>query len=155
RLVGAHQERGVRSILRAALRPTPRACGRRSAWRFAIVSKEVVRVPKPWGYELIWAHTERYVGKIIHIDAGHALSYQFHRKKEETIYVMKGTLTLHVSEDESAARVVTLNEGEAFHIPPGLRHRFEAKSAVDLIETSTPELDDVVRLEDRYGRAER
>ena len=119
------------------------------------MSKEVVRVPKPWGYELIWAHTDRYVGKIIHIDAGHALSYQFHRKKEETIYVMKGTLTLHVSEDESAARVVTLNEGEAFHIPPGLRHRFEAKSAVDLIETSTPELDDVVRLEDRYGRAGR
>ena len=119
------------------------------------MSKEVVRVTKPWGYELIWAHTDRYVGKIIHIDAGHALSYQFHRKKEETIYVMRGTLTLHVSEDESPARVLTLKEGEAFHIPPGLRHRFEAKTAVDLLETSTPELDDVVRLEDRYGRAER
>ena len=118
------------------------------------MSEEVIRVQKPWGYELIWAKTERYVGKILHINAGQALSYQYHRKKEETIYVMRGTLTLHVSEDDSAPRVVTLREGEVFHIRPGLRHRFEAKEAVDLLETSTPELDDVVRLEDRYGRAE-
>jgi mannose-6-phosphate isomerase len=120
-----------------------------------VAGKQPVRVEKPWGYELIWAHTERYVGKIIHIDAGQALSYQFHRKKEETIYVLEGTLTLHVSEDDSPARVVSLGEGEVFHIPPGLRHRFEAKQAVDLLETSTPELDDVVRLQDRYGRAGR
>jgi mannose-6-phosphate isomerase-like protein (cupin superfamily) len=119
------------------------------------VSEEVVRVQKPWGYELIWARTERYVGKILHIDAGHALSYQYHRKKEETIYVMHGTLELHVSEDDSPPRVVTLEQGQVFHIRPGLRHRFEAREAVDLLETSTPELDDVVRLEDRYGRAGR
>ena len=111
------------------------------------------RVEKPWGYELIWARTDRYVGKILHIEAGHALSYQFHRVKEETIYVLRGKLTLHVSEDDSPPRVLVLGEGDVFHITPGLRHRFEAKEVVDLLETSTPELDDVVRLEDRYGRA--
>jgi len=112
------------------------------------------RVDKPWGYELIWAKTDRYVGKILHIDAGHALSYQYHRVKEETIYVMGGTLTLHVADDDSGEpRVVEMATGDVFHITPGLRHRFEAKEAVDLLETSTSELDDVVRLEDRYGRA--
>lgn len=111
------------------------------------------RVEKPWGYELIWARTDRYVGKILHIEAGQALSYQYHRVKEETIYVLRGKLTLHVSEDDSPPRVIVLSEGQVFHITPGLRHRFEAKETVDLLETSTPELDDVVRLEDRYGRA--
>ncbi|HYC57755.1 MAG TPA: cupin domain-containing protein [Candidatus Binatia bacterium] len=110
------------------------------------------RVDKPWGYELIWAHAERYVGKILHIDAGHALSYQFHQKKEETIYVLSGTLRLHYSLDESAPNVIDLPPGSVFHIRPGLRHRFEAQADVDLLEASTPELDDVVRLEDRYGR---
>jgi quercetin dioxygenase-like cupin family protein len=113
------------------------------------------RVEKPWGYELIWARTDRYVGKILHIEAGQALSYQYHRIKEETIYVLRGKLTLHVSDDDSAPSVLTLGEGDIFHITPGLRHRFEAKETVDLLETSTPELDDVVRLEDRYGRAGR
>ena len=115
----------------------------------------VRRVEKPWGYELIWAHSGRYVGKILHINAGGALSYQYHRVKEETIYVLRGVLTLHVSEDDTAPRVMELREGEAFHITPGLRHRFQAKGEVDLLEASTPELDDVVRLEDLYGRAGR
>ena len=115
----------------------------------------VRRVEKPWGYELIWAHSGRYVGKILHINAGGALSYQYHRVKEETIYVLRGVLTLHVSEDDSPPRVMELREGEAFHITPGLRHRFQAKAEVDLLEASTPELDDVVRLEDLYGRAGR
>lgn len=113
----------------------------------------VTRVEKPWGYELIWARTGRYVGKILHINAGCALSYQYHRVKEETIYVMHGVLTLHVSDDDAPPRVIELKQGEAFHIVAGLRHRFEAKAEVDLLEASTPELDDVVRLEDRYGRA--
>lgn len=116
-------------------------------------STEVRRVDKPWGYELIWAHTGRYVGKILHINAGAALSYQYHRVKEETIYVLRGALQLHVAEGDASPRVVELGEGESFHITPGLRHRFEALSEVDLLEASTPELDDVVRLEDRYGRA--
>ena len=112
------------------------------------------RVEKPWGYELIWAKTDRYVGKLLHIEAGHALSYQFHRVKEETIYVLSGSLSLHVAEGDESPRVLVLGPGEVFHILPGLRHRFEAVETVELLEASTPELDDVVRLEDRYGRAE-
>ena len=114
--------------------------------------REPRRVEKPWGYELIWAQTSRYVGKLLHIEAGQALSYQYHEVKEETIFVLRGTLTLHVSEGEGAPRIVELGTGEMFHITPGLRHRFEAKEEVELLEASTPELDDVVRLEDRYGR---
>jgi mannose-6-phosphate isomerase-like protein (cupin superfamily) len=117
------------------------------------VKRQPQRVDKPWGYELIWAKTDRYVGKILHIDAGQALSYQFHRVKEETIYVLRGRLTLHVAHGDEPPREMELAEGEVFHITPGLRHRFEAKQDVDLLETSTTELDDVVRLEDRYGRA--
>ena len=118
-----------------------------------VAAANVTRVEKPWGYELIWAHTGLYVGKILHINSGAALSYQYHRVKEETIYVLSGVLTLHVSDDDSPPRVIELRQGESFHITPGLRHRFEAKGEVDLLEASTPELDDVVRLEDRYGRA--
>jgi len=120
-----------------------------------VAATTVRRVEKPWGYELIWAHTGRYVGKILHIHAGAALSYQYHQVKEETIYVLRGVLTLHVSDDDSPPRVLELGEGSAFHITPGLRHRFQAKADVDLLEASTPELDDVVRLEDLYGRAGR
>jgi mannose-6-phosphate isomerase-like protein (cupin superfamily) len=111
------------------------------------------RVEKPWGYELIWSKTGKYAGKILHINAGHKLSYQFHRRKEETIYVLQGTLTLHVSESEAPPRVLEVPAGQAFHIPPGLRHRFEARVEVELLEVSTAELDDVVRIEDDYGRA--
>jgi mannose-6-phosphate isomerase len=110
------------------------------------------RVDKPWGYEIIWAHTGRYSGKILHIDAGHALSYQFHHVKEETIYVLSGTLILHWSDDDSPPRVEELGEGSVVHIRAGMRHRFEARETVELLEASTPELDDVVRLDDRYGR---
>ena len=110
------------------------------------------RIEKPWGYELIWAHCERYVGKILHIEAGHALSYQFHRQKEETIYVLSGTLRLHYATGDDPPTVADLPPGSVFHISPGLRHRFEAFDTVELLEASTPELDDVVRLQDRYGR---
>lgn len=110
------------------------------------------KVDKPWGYELIWAETGRYVGKILHINAGEALSYQYHEVKEETIYVLSGKLVLHVAEADGPKRTLELEPGSCFHITPGLRHRFEAPVDVDLLEASTPELDDVVRLEDRYGR---
>jgi len=116
---------------------------------------EARRVEKPWGYEIIWAHTGRYCGKILHIHAGQALSYQFHRVKEETVYVLSGTLRLHWSQDDSPARVEEFTAGSGFHVRPGLRHRFEAVGDVDLLEASTPELDDVVRLDDRYGRTGR
>ncbi len=114
--------------------------------------RTVEKVEKPWGYELIWARSDRYVGKILRINAGQALSYQYHRQKEETIYVLEGKLTLHYASGDESPTVVRLEPGEVFHIAPGLRHRFEAEQEVTLLETSTTELDDVVRLEDRYGR---
>lgn len=109
------------------------------------------RVEKPWGYELVWANTDRYAGKIIHIEPGHLLSLQYHEKKDETIYVLRGEIIFRVTEDETLIerRMV---EGESYHITPGTVHQMEAVQASDLLEASTPELDDVVRLKDRYGR---
>jgi mannose-6-phosphate isomerase len=112
---------------------------------------DIRRVPKPWGYELIFAHTDRYVGKILHINRGESLSLQFHEMKEETLYVVEGELRLTIEYDGDR-RELTLRKGEAFHIPPRLIHRMEALADTDVAEVSTPELDDVVRLEDRYGR---
>jgi quercetin dioxygenase-like cupin family protein len=114
-------------------------------------NRTITRIPKPWGYELIFAHTDRYVGKILHIDKGQSLSLQFHEMKEETLYVVEGELTLTI-EHEGDRRVLPLRKGEAFHIPPRLIHRMEAVEDTDVAEVSTTELDDVVRLEDRYGR---
>jgi quercetin dioxygenase-like cupin family protein len=112
-------------------------------------------VPKPWGHELIWAETDRYVGKILHLRAGEALSLQYHERKDETIYVLSGTLTLqHGPLDGSPLQVRTLAPGEAFHITPYLRHRMIGATDCDILEVSTADLDDVVRLEDRYGRVE-
>lgn len=111
------------------------------------------RIAKPWGYELIWAHTDRYVGKILHIEAGHALSLQYHQRKDETLYLLSGTLELEVGDDERALETIALQPGESVHMWPGRRHRLTARTACDVLEVSTPELDDVVRLADRYGRA--
>ncbi|HXG59388.1 MAG TPA: cupin domain-containing protein [Thermoanaerobaculia bacterium] len=113
---------------------------------------DIQRVPKPWGYELIFARTTRYVGKILHINRGECLSLQYHEMKEETLYVVDGELLLTI-EMEGDRREMILRRGEAFHIPPRLIHRMEALADTDVAEVSTPELDDVVRLEDRYGRA--
>lgn len=107
------------------------------------------RVEKPWGYELIWAHTPRYVGKLLHVNAGESLSLQYHERKEETILLQSGRLQLTLGDE-----VLTLNPGDQAHIPTGTIHRMSAVATCDIIEVSTPELDDVVRLEDRYGRAE-
>jgi mannose-6-phosphate isomerase len=112
---------------------------------------DVLRVPKPWGYELIFAKTARYVGKILHINQGQTLSLQYHNVKEETLFVVRGELKLTI-ESDGDRRVLPLREGESFHIPPRLIHRMEAVVDTDVAEVSTPELDDVVRLEDRYGR---
>jgi mannose-6-phosphate isomerase len=114
--------------------------------------RDIRRVPKPWGYELIFAHTDRYVGKILHVNQGHSLSLQYHEMKDETLYVVDGELRLTVEWDGDR-RELTLRKGEAFHIPPRLIHRMEAIVDTDVAEVSTIELDDVVRLEDRYGRA--
>jgi mannose-6-phosphate isomerase len=100
---------------------------------------------------LIWAHTDRYVGKILHVSKGQALSLQYHRKKDETIHLLTGSIELQSGEGADLDRRV-LRPGESFHITPGLRHRMTALEDSDVLEASTPELDDVVRLEDRYGR---
>jgi mannose-6-phosphate isomerase len=110
------------------------------------------RVPKPWGYELIWAQTDRYVGKILHIERAQQLSYQYHRRKDETIHLLSGVLELEVASPEGARQTIRLQPGDGFHIAAGLRHRLTAVETCDVLEASTPELDDVVRLEDRYGR---
>lgn len=114
---------------------------------------EVKRVEKPWGHELIWAHSDRYVGKILHIEAGESLSLQYHERKDETIHVLRGKMIFRVGAEGEELREVRLAEGESFRVTPGTRHRMEAVTDCDLLEASTPELDDVVRLEDRYGRA--
>lgn len=111
------------------------------------------RVDKPWGYELWWAHTERYVGKVLHIEAGHQLSLQYHERKDETIHLLSGELTLVLDEDGKGLRDYRLLPGESYRVRPGTRHRMIALTTCDLLEASTPEVDDVVRLEDAYGRA--
>ena len=112
----------------------------------------VRRVEKPWGYELIFAHTEKYVGKLLHIEPGEALSLQFHHRKDETFFVARGGIELQV-EENGILQPQRLEEGESYHVAPGTRHRMVAGAAgCDLFEVSTAELDDVVRLEDRYGR---
>ena len=109
-------------------------------------------VDKPWGNELIWAHTSKYVGKILHIKAGEALSLQYHQVKDETIMVLSGRLELVTYADGEQPTSRQLGPREPFHIPPGLRHRMIAVVDTDVLEVSTTEIDDVVRLEDRYGR---
>lgn len=108
-------------------------------------------VPKPWGHETIWAHTDRYVGKILHIRAGEALSVQYHERKDETVYLLSGQMIYRVRQD-GELRDMHLDVGEAFRIVPGTVHQMEAVTDCDVLEVSTPELDDVVRLTDRYGR---
>jgi mannose-6-phosphate isomerase-like protein (cupin superfamily) len=112
---------------------------------------DVITVPKPWGHETIWAHTHRYVGKILHLKAGHALSVQYHEKKDETVYLLSGELIYRVKLGDTLEDV-HLTNGESFRITPGTVHQMEAVSDCDILEASTSELDDVIRLQDRYGR---
>lgn len=109
-------------------------------------------VPKPWGHELIWAHTDRYVGKILVIEAGKRLSLQYHERKDESIYVISGRLRLHLADETGVVRTEELGPGEFRRVLTGRVHRYEAIERVELCEVSTTELDDVVRLEDDYGR---
>src|SRR5205823_10435371 len=109
------------------------------------------RVEKPWGYELVWAETDRYVGKVLHIKAGHKLSRQYHERKDETFFVQSGEMHLEIG-DAQSLKTLVLAPGESFHCTPHTIHRMVAKTDVDVIEVSTPELDDVIPLEDPYGR---
>jgi mannose-6-phosphate isomerase-like protein (cupin superfamily) len=108
-------------------------------------------VHKPWGHETIWAHTDRYVGKVLHIKAGQALSVQYHEVKDETIHLLAGEMVYRVQID-GALTDVKLKKGDSYRITPGTIHQMEAITDCDVLEASTPELDDVVRLSDRYGR---
>lgn len=110
------------------------------------------RVEKPWGHELIWAETDRYVGKILHVKAGHALSLQYHEVKDETMHLLRGRMRLVIGPSTSELETIELEEGQSIRIRPPTVHRVEAITDVDILEASTPHLDDVVRLEDRYGR---
>jgi mannose-6-phosphate isomerase-like protein (cupin superfamily) len=110
------------------------------------------RIDKPWGHELIWAHTDRYVGKILFIRAGEALSLQYHRVKDETIMVLSGRMSFTSFADGEAPQTRELAAHDPVRIAPGLRHRMVAIEDTQIVEVSTPELEDVVRLEDRYGR---
>ncbi len=110
------------------------------------------RVEKPWGYELIWAETAQYVGKILHIERAGQLSLQYHERKMETVHLLSGLLDLEVATAQGSAQVLRLLPGDSYHVPPGLRHRLTAVETCDVLEASTPELDDIIRLEDRYGR---
>ncbi|MGH9867595.1 MAG: cupin domain-containing protein [Candidatus Polarisedimenticolia bacterium] len=110
------------------------------------------RVEKPWGFEIIWAKTDVYVGKKLFIRKGHKLSLQYHREKEETIYLHSGEMRFTVQKDGQLTEIL-MRPGDAYHIPPGVQHRMEAVQDCEVFEASTTQLDDVVRLEDAYGRA--
>jgi quercetin dioxygenase-like cupin family protein len=114
---------------------------------------KTIIIDKPWGHEKIWAKTDKYVGKVLTIDPGEKLSRQYHENKDETIYVLDGVLVLELGQDDEIIKMV-MKKGASFHIKPGTVHRFAAPSdGCELMEVSTPELDDVVRLEDAYGRS--
>ena len=113
---------------------------------------DVTHVDKPWGHEKIWAKTEKYVGKVLHIKKGHRLSLQYHEIKDETVFVFSGKLLFTIEENGEMKEKV-MNPGDSYHIQTGQKHRMEALEDCDVLEASTPELDDVVRLEDNYGRS--
>lgn len=112
----------------------------------------IQRTPKPWGYELLWVHTDRYAGKILSIRPGCQLSLQLHERKEESMYLLSGALEVELEEEGGHTICYPLCRGEVIHIPARRRHRLRATTACRVLEVSTPELDDIVRLQDDYGR---
>jgi len=111
------------------------------------------KTEKPWGFELLFAHTPKYAGKVIFVKKGHRLSLQYHEKKDETLYIYEGKALLEIegSDGQLVSRVV--QPGECIPVPPFSKHRLQAIEDTTFLEASTPELDDVVRVEDDYGRA--
>jgi mannose-6-phosphate isomerase len=114
---------------------------------------EASKVDKPWGYELRWGITDRYAGKVLHVRKGEALSLQYHELKDEFQYVVNGAIDIELGGPDGALTTHRMKAGDTLHISPGTRHRLTAVEDTDIFEVSTPEMDDVVRLEDRYGRA--
>lgn len=111
------------------------------------------RTDKPWGYEILWAKTKDYVGKILFVKAGESLSLQYHEKKEETIFLESGECLLEAGNSEKDLSTIKMKAGQVFHVPPGRIHRLQAVTDCRFFEVSTPHLEDVVRLKDRYGRS--
>jgi len=152
------------SVARGAWRvyPTPALYAQRSAHHAQRTTLydhmsgpvNITRVSKPWGHETIWARTDDYVGKILHINAGHALSVQYHNVKDETVYLLAGKIIYRVWQNGSDGKPtdIGLQIGQAYRITPHTIHQMEAVTDCDVLEVSTPHLDDVVRLTDRYGR---
>ena len=124
----------------------------RDAGRSEVTNADDTRVSKPWGHEVRWAVTDRYLGKLIHINKGEQLSLQYHVQKDESIYIASGELNLVLENADGVIENHRLLPGMSARVRPGRRHRFEAIEDTDLFEVSSPEIDDVVRLEDRYGR---
>jgi mannose-6-phosphate isomerase-like protein (cupin superfamily) len=123
------------------------AAGGRS--RYAVIPR---RVEKPWGWELVWAEAEAYVGKLLFVRSGQSLSLQYHEVKDEAWLVQEGRAALELGELDGSLETVEITPGDAFRYPPGTVHRVTAIEDTLIVEVSTPHLDDVVRLEDRYGR---
>ena len=119
----------------------------------AIKRADESRVDKPWGYEIRWAITGRYLGKILHVNKGEALSLQYHERKDEWLLVSEGAVDIEIGGLDGELSKLRMSEGDSVHLPPRTRHRITAVEDADIFEVSTPEIDDVVRLEDRYGRA--
>jgi mannose-6-phosphate isomerase len=115
----------------------------------------VSRVEKPWGYEIIYALTDRYCGKVLFIRKDEQLSLQFHRVKDEVIYIHEGRIELEIGDPGGPLDIEVVGPGHAFHIKPGTVHRWRALEDTVVLEVSTPDIDDVVRLEDRYGRVDK
>jgi mannose-6-phosphate isomerase len=116
---------------------------------------EASRVDKPWGYELRWGITDRYAGKVLHVNKGEALSLQYHERKDEFQYVVRGAVDIELGGPDGVLTKHRMKAGDTLHISPGTRHRLTAIEDTDIFEVSTSEVDDVVRLEDRYGRVGR
>jgi len=119
----------------------------------AVKRAEETLVEKPWGYEVRWAVTDRYLGKILHVRKGEALSLQYHERKDECLLVVRGCIDTEIGGENGELKTHRMREGDSVHLTPGTRHRLTAVEDTDIYEVSTPEIDDVVRLEDRYGRA--
>jgi mannose-6-phosphate isomerase len=119
----------------------------------AIKRADESRVDKPWGYEIRWAVTGRYLGKILHVNKGEALSLQYHERKDEWLLVSEGAVDIEIGSLDGKLEKLRMRDGDSVHLPPRTRHRITAVEDTDIFEVSTPEIDDVIRLEDRYGRA--
>lgn len=110
------------------------------------------KILKPWGWELLYALTDSYAGKIIFVKEGHRLSLQYHRKKEETMHLFSGSIVFETGDSPSELKRRVIAEGQSIHLPPNTLHRIKANQDSVILEVSTPELDDVTRLDDDYGR---